>query len=87
MKRIMTYDELKRVYELINPFVIPLSGLSHNVQAFRGQYVDMSKKVAELEKISSSVANVPESKLDVVKGELRLLQEKKVILERKLLDN
>lgn len=49
--------------------------------------MDTSKKVVELEKVSFGDAMVPKLEMDVVKGDMRLLQEKMVILERKLTGN
>lgn len=68
----------------MKPFITLSIGLSRNAKLFMGKFVDMSKK---LKGISSCIPMVPPSDLEVVKGEVSLLKDEKVIFESKVAKN
>lgn len=59
-------------------------GVSHNLQLFRDQHVELVEKVVELEKVIPDVGTVYQSEIDKVRGELFIMKNEKVVLESKL---
>lgn len=74
---------LKR-YELVKLFMVLSCGVSRNVQSFCDQYVKLVDRVVELEKISPGANMASQTEMDKVRGELYVMQYRKLVLESKL---
>lgn len=59
--------------KLLKGFVAPSAEFSCNVQTFRDQYVSLSDKVVELERVSYGIGMVPQTGLNGDRGEMTAL--------------
>lgn len=67
------FDEFKKIFDLIKPFVVLSGGVTHNVQLFRDQHVKLVEKVAELEKVLPNVGTMSQSEVDKVRDKLAVV--------------
>lgn len=71
----------------MKPFGTLSTSVSLNVKLYGDKFMDITERIVELEGENSSVPMVPESELEAVREEVRLLKEENVILKINVTEN